>query len=534
MQAQPLHVLLVEDSAGDARLLSEQLKEVESPQLALVHVQTLREATERARLGDVDVLLLDLSLPDAQGLGTVVSARAACPRVPIVVLTGFDDETIAVAALKEGAQDYLVKGRFEPQLLLRAIRYAIERHRAEEAARRLAFEQAARAQAEAAERRSRFLAEAARVLAAPATYDQTLQAVVRVGLPMLGEAAVFDVLQPSGRLERGPVACADPSQEPLSLERLPTPAAVQARRAALATEPHPALGAPATLTVPLVSRDRMLGALTFVRAERYARADVELASELADRAAVALENAALQRAREEVLAVVSHDLRNPLSVITVASAALRRWGALPEEKRAAHVQKIERSAQRMNHLIRDLLDVARIDAGSFSVEARRVPVPGLLAEAEEALRPLAEEKGLRLLVAMEEGLVAQDVVVDRERLFQVFSNLVGNALKYTPEGGEVVLGAAGKGAEVRFFVKDSGPGIAPGHIPHLFDRFWRARQGDREGAGLGLAIAKGVVNAHGGNIWVESEPGCGAMFCFTLRAVRTPALDAGMAANDAG
>jgi signal transduction histidine kinase len=180
------------------------------------------------------------------------------------------------------------------------------------------------------------------------------------------------------------------------------------------------------------------------------------------------------------------------------------------------LEVIQRSATRANRLIQDLLDVARIQAGGLAVDPVAVDVHSLVTEAMEAATPLATAAQLRVVTDAPTDLPA--VASDRERVLQVFANLIGNAIKFTPKGGEIrILSCVDPGAgEARFTVADTGPGIPPEHLDHVFDRYWQAKSTAKLGTGLGLSIAKGIVEAHGGRIWVESPPGSGAQFNFTL------------------
>jgi PAS domain S-box-containing protein len=221
------------------------------------------------------------------------------------------------------------------------------------------------------------------------------------------------------------------------------------------------------------------------------------------------------RARDEVVAVVSHDLRNPLGTIA-AAAGLMLELELPPEKRHEHLRMIVRATERMNRLIGDLLDVARIESGGLSVATEVVEIQPLLEEAVELLEPLAQEKGLGLFVQVTPGVRA--VRADRDRMLQVLSNLVGNAVKFSRHGGVRLSVERGPENTAVFAVADTGPGIPPEAAEHVFDRFWRQNQADRQGAGLGLAIVRGIVLAHGGKVWVESKVGEGSIFFFTLPA----------------
>ncbi|HEU0053153.1 MAG TPA: HAMP domain-containing sensor histidine kinase, partial [Longimicrobium sp.] len=210
-----------------------------------------------------------------------------------------------------------------------------------------------------------------------------------------------------------------------------------------------------------------------------------------------------------------HDLRNPLNAVLTGAAILDELGDpdrwTERERRQLHA--IRNSAQQMASLIQDLVEVVAMEAGSRALVPERVEPEALLEGVAELYGEVAARQGIRL-TARPASLPA--VWADRGRLLQVFGNLLGNALKFTPAGGSVTLGGAAQGGSVRFFVADSGPGIPPEHLPRVFDRFWQARRGERGGVGLGLAIARGIVEAHGGRIWVESAPGSGSTFFFTV------------------
>jgi signal transduction histidine kinase len=224
-------------------------------------------------------------------------------------------------------------------------------------------------------------------------------------------------------------------------------------------------------------------------------------------------------AREQMLGVVAHDLRNPLAAAQFAAAAIVR--VLPDDACSAPARKaaltVEFAVQRAVRLIRDLLDVTRLEAGTLLFERRPLSARELVGEVTDTLAQVASERALELQADVERGL--PPVLADSERLFRVFSNLVENAAKFTPSGGRIRIGARRDETNVRFSVADTGAGIAAEDVPYLFDRFWQGRPTDRRGAGLGLAIAKGIIDAHGGHIWVESTPGRGSTFYFTIPIV---------------
>ncbi|WP_240359004.1 ATP-binding protein [Pyxidicoccus trucidator] len=224
------------------------------------------------------------------------------------------------------------------------------------------------------------------------------------------------------------------------------------------------------------------------------------------------------RSREETLAIVSHDLRSPLTTISAAAELLQR--ALGGDERDARMRKqtdsIRRSVSRMNRLVGDLLDLASIDSGSLSLEPRPHLAEELVQEVRETFEPQAAEKGVTLQTDIASDL--PPVPCDKGRILQVLGNLISNAVKFTPPGGSVRVRAEpepGTGS-VRFSVADTGPGIPPEAQPHIFDRYWHAAQKRREGHGLGLSIAKGIVEGHGGHIQLESPPGAGSTFSFAL------------------
>jgi len=449
-----------------------------------------------------------------------------------------------------GAAAFVVRSahRFEDDervflaVLARQAAQALLRARAFEA------EHAARAAAEAAERRAAFLAEASAILSSSLDWEATMTTAARLAVPAIADWCAVDVpesLAPGGR----PVVVThvDPAKVALA-QRLrerypPDPAGATGAAAVLRTgrsELYPEIpdallrraardaemlaalrevGLTSAMIVPIRARGRTLGAVTLVAAEsgrRYGPADLAMAEELGRRAGVALDNARLYddaqraiRGRDDVLAIVSHDLKNPLESVMLSASMLLRGPESPRVRRYA--EAMQRSVARMDRLIRELLDLSSLDAGRFRVEARPEPLEEVIGEALAVLAPLALEKDIALRA---EGLpLGEHVPLDRERMLQVLSNLVGNALQYAPRGGNVVVRPALATAHVQVEVQDDGPGIPPEDLPRVFDRFWKGRAG---GTGLGLSIARGIVEAHGGRIRAESRVGAGTTFVFTL------------------
>jgi signal transduction histidine kinase len=217
----------------------------------------------------------------------------------------------------------------------------------------------------------------------------------------------------------------------------------------------------------------------------------------------------------EVLAVVSHDLRNPLSTVH-AGTLLLADESQTREQRAEVVQIIRRSLERMDRLVRDLVEVSALDGGrGLRVDPRPHDLGPLMEEARRAQSAQAERAGLRLELDVP---VHALVLADGDRVVQILGNLLGNAIKFTPRGGRVRLAARASGTGMEVSVDDDGSGLTAEEAEHVFDPFWQAERTARLGTGLGLKIAKALVEAHGGRIRVESRPGAGTTFAFTLQA----------------
>ena len=377
-----VRVLLVEDNPADVDLIQEALEEgaldpaFAGSALRLEQVDRLATALERLKAGEIDVVLLDLSLPDSHGFSTFVRLVRAAPRTPIVVLSGLDDEAMAIRAVREGAQDYLVKGQVDGKTLTRSIHYAVERKHAEDERARLA-----QAQAEA-------------------------------------EASL--------------------------------------------------------------------------------------------------------RARDETLATISHDLRTPLTSIRGLAQLLRRrlerGAAMSAEEISDRLGRIEEQTVLMARMIDDLLDVARIEAGRpLDLRREACDLVGLVQKSAADVQRTTEQH--RLHVSAQEGPIVG--LVDSARLERVVLNLLTNAVKYSPDGGEIELTVRpedGSGRWAVLEVRDGGIGIPPEDLPRIFERFYRASNvGDQlRGTGLGLAGARQIVEQHGGEISVSSEPGAGTTFTVRL------------------
>lgn len=397
------------------------------------------------------------------------------------------------------------------------------------------------------ENEQRTLAELGGILGS-LDYKDTLQLTLKIAVARLADFAVLFVREePGNELHRVAATARDPElawaaelmmelpnnplpshpvwrvldeQRPLLMDLDPE----QYEKVAQSPEHLRALQAAkprSTLIVPLAIAGKCLGALGMSRgAGRFDAQDLHLAEVVAQRCTLFLENVRLlraerraTRARDEVLEIVAHDLRNPLNAITLRLQLMLRRSIESNvwQESAKNIQDI---CQRMNRLIQDLLDVNRIEAGAVSMTLELVVPEQLVAEALEMQEPLAAAAHCKLRSDVTAGLPA--VLADRRRMLQVFQNLIGNAIKFTPAGGQITVGATANDRAVEFRVSDTGVGIQAEHLKNLFERFWQADRTDRRGVGLGLAIAKKITEAHGGRIWVQSAPGRGTTFFVSI------------------
>jgi PAS domain S-box-containing protein len=401
------------------------------------------------------------------------------------------------------------------------------------------------------ENEQRFLADLGAALATTLDYEETGSRLAEVVANGVSDFCIVDLVDDDGEMRRLRAVSRDPSRTLIcnALEQVPLGAkhppaiqsAVESRQPVVVQHPSfQDVAAPARsadqiealravnlhslMILPLIAHGRLLGTISFLFATpcpQDAGENLRLAQDIAHRAVLALDNARLYRAaqraikaRDEVLGIVAHDLRNPLAMILMQARLLQRHGSQPERRSQDSGDAIRHAATRMDRLIQDLLDATRIEAGGLTIEPRRVNVAEVTSDAVRVEEPLASSMSLEIRLDLEQDL--PDVWADRDRLFQVFENLIGNAIKFTPPGGSITVGAARQETDVLFWVKDTGVGIDIGDQPHVFDRFWQGRAKERGGAGLGLPIVKGIVEAHGGRVWVDGALGQGSTFRFMI------------------
>jgi PAS domain S-box-containing protein len=424
----------------------------------------------------------------------------------------------------------------------------------EERAALLEREREARARAESAEANQRFLSEATAILASSLEYQKTLERITALAVPRLADWCSVDLVGEDGKLRTVSIAHADPDKVAIARElaerysvrpqapygapevtrsgrpqlnrEIPDSLLVQVAQNERHLEVLRELGLASYIVVPLSVKDRVFGALSLATGResgrRYGPAELEVATHLGRRAGLAIENARLYREaqeavrlRQQVLAIVSHDLRNPLGVVRVAAdGVLKRARDQKDPKLTKQIETIRRATSRMDHLIGDLLDMASIHVGKLKIERRPYPADALVQEAVEPYESIAAEQGIVLTTDVDVPNLNADC--DRDRVLQVFSNLLGNAFKFCGRGAAITVRARPDAAEIRFEVADTGPGIPPDEREHIFEAYWSADRHGKKGTGLGLFIARGAIEAHGGKLWVDSTPRRGTTFSFTL------------------
>ena len=541
----------------------------------ILDAHDIREALAIIADTIVDVVLLDGPGGDDEANAAIRQLRRVAPHVPIVIATDAPHESLAFQAVQAGAQDYVIKELDDGRVVWRAIRHAVERAALgrrrdalliREHDARLAAEEAredadrARAKAEQLEHRASFLADASAALSATLDPRARLAAATQLAVPMLAEAAAAFIANDEGMLDLvelrtgGSPAVTSLLTEVRALAAGTTvenlldtgrrrgcvifDAATESVREAVAGARAGGSSAKDHMCVliPLQARDRTLGVLTLILGNRQCQdlvADCALAQAFAARVAAAVDNACLYdasrratRTRDQVLGIVSHDLRNPLSAIGLCANALRRSELLTADERQHLVSTIHGAVQWTQRLLGDLVDVASLEAGQLSLNPCRVDPIVVLGRTLDLFDHDANGVSLRLAADVPEWLPA--IAADEERVLQVLGNLISNARKFTAPGGSITLGAGVTGGAVRFFVSDTGPGIPAHDQGHIFDWYWRATHERTErGTGLGLAIAKGIVEAHSGRIDVESTPGRGTTFSFTIPLARASAAITG-------
>jgi signal transduction histidine kinase/DNA-binding response OmpR family regulator len=534
-----MRVLLVEDNDDDALLIGESLS---GTTIDLERAERLSTALARFNPEKFDAVLLDLSLPDGRGLDTIRRLRSQIAAVPIVVLTGLNDEEAAMRAVEEGAQDYLVKGQADGLLLARSLRYAIQRHKAEENLKE----------------RNRELLILQKIsetilgsLGIEAVLEKILEETIASDSFDLGNIRLLDgsgeMLQvvasrgyrdPDSALGHRALARTRESRQSKFGERLfREPCVEEQLQQCTGFRTLKKEGVQSFVIVPVRAGGEVMGTLQLASRtpRKFKSEEVNLLQTIGNQLGIAVQKAQLheetvrqalelERANQlqaDFTAMIAHDLRSPLmNIMGVAEVMVAgMFGSVSKEQKK-WLGRIQSNSQSLVDLVSDFLDVSKLESGYIDLSRETVNLTGLIQKNIDSYRVLALNKRISIQDTVDPSLIA--IHADPRRLEQVLSNLISNAIKFSREDSEVEVGAAlVDAARVKVWVRDNGVGIAANEIGRIFEKY---RQGDNvkhsthRGTGLGLVICKMIVEAHGGRIWVESFEGRGTTFSFSLPA----------------
>lgn len=530
-------VLLADDNAD----MRQYVKRLLEPIYRIEAVADGAEALSFARQQKPDLILSDVMMPKLDGFELLRGLRAdlATQNVPVIMLSARAGEESRVEGLQAGADDYLVKP-FSARELLARVKAHVDLNLMRQEARRQAT----------------FLAQASETFIESLDYETTLKSLARIAVQHLADWCVIDIVDEKGELRRVAAAHRDSAKEQLLIElqqqfppdwnsTQPSPRVVRTGRSELVEEMTDALisrraknnhhkellkkiGLTSYMAVALTARGNKLGAINLCLSDdnrRYSQDDLKLAEEIGRRAAIAIDNARLyyvaqdaNRIKDEFLATVSHELRTPLSAV-LGWSRLLKTGKLDAKGSEQAVEAIERNARAQVQLIEDLLDISRIISGKLRLDVRAVDMVDVIRAAIDAVRPAADAKNIHIQSGLNQW--SDDIVLgDPSRLQQVVWNLLSNAIKFTPMDGQVQITLARINSHLEIKVSDTGQGINPEFLPHIFERFRQADSSTTRqhgGLGLGLAIVRHLVEMHGGEIRVNSAgEGKGATFTVSL------------------
>ncbi|PSB25544.1 hybrid sensor histidine kinase/response regulator [Stenomitos frigidus ULC18] len=491
-----LTILLVEDNSADADLLIESLStDSFSKAWQFIHVERLGKALQCLEQQSVDVVLLDLSLPDSHGLDGITQMQTVAPYVPIVVLTGRDDTEMAIQAVAKGAQDYLVKGQISTQLLTRAIRYAIERTQI--------FKQL-----KASECRFR------------AVFDQTFQFMVLLSPDGIVlelnqalanvEASRLDALLHSPIWETERWGYAEPIQQWM---KNAIAAAAQGQIVRDEIQVLSTQGELRWLDFSLKPLKDETNKVVLLIAESRDISDRKLIE--AKMLQTLEQQQALNQLKSDFVAMSSHEFRTPLTTIRMATELLEKYShKLTEAKRAQHFERIYAAIASMLHLLDEVLLLGKVDAGGLHYEPAPLELTTYCHDLIETLQLTTKSNHKIIFHCSDEPIQGE---MDQSLIHHMLTNLLSNAIKYSPDQGAVWLDVNCQSDCVKFQIKDEGMGIPLQDQQHLFETFYRANNvGKIQGTGLGLAIVKKCVELHQGQIQLSSDVGIGTTVTIML------------------
>jgi signal transduction histidine kinase/FixJ family two-component response regulator len=521
------------------------------------------DAITTVTTGRFDLVLTDINLPGVDGLEVVRAAKAADKDTVVILITGYASTTTAIDALRQGAYDYITKpfdlwetakaierGLESRNLILENRRLIVELGRAN--AELQEHEEILRRKVERATYRLGTLYEAGKAMSLSLSLQATCDVVVAQAARVTGSRACLLFLHDQGSDDFEAIAGVGVPPDRYQKLRFAMGVGyhgqvVQSAAPALVTGVSEAVGveevlaalrAENALIVPLLSNESVIGTITAINMEggpEFTGDDAEGLKMLASQAAIAVTNAILyertkelDRLKSDFVAVVSHEVRTPLTSINGSLELLgdERFHQLPAPQKEL-LGICQANTQRLISLINDILDFSKLESSRLSLNFEQMDVERVLVEAVENIRSLAGSRGVELDLKIDPSAGA--VEADPMRVGQVATNLIGNAIKFSPEEGRIEVFASGDSSTVTVSVKDYGKGIAQRDINRLFQRFAQLDSSTTRkagGTGLGLVISKGIVEQHGGKIWVESALGKGSTFSFSLPRQRPVELAA--------
>jgi PAS domain S-box-containing protein len=496
-----IKILLVEDNPADADLLTELLELSVGVQWELVSVEFLHQAITQLCTQPFDVVLLDFSLPDSRGLETLTRLQEVAPDTPMVVMTGLDDEAIALDSVRLGAQDYIVKGQITTQLLVRTIRYAIERSQTFQMLRE-------------SERRFRAIFDSSFQLTKLLTPEGIVLEVNETALEFTGMRAQNIIGRP---MWEQPIWQLSSNGKEQLKEGIAKAGRGEFFRREIDLSGKG--GQIVTVDFSLKPVKNETGQVLLLIAEARdisdrKRAEAEILKSLA-------REKELSELRAKFVTMVSHEFRTPLTTIQFSTGLLQdysyKWS---EAKKSTHFVRIQLAIKRMTELLEDILVIGKIEAKTLQFQ----PVS---LNLENFCRQLIEEQQLNdsnqhPIAFIHEGGNC-DVQMDEKLLQQILGNVLSNAIKYSPASSSVSLRLNCQNGKAVFQVQDRGIGIPQADLQRILETFYRATNvGTISGTGLGLAIVKRAVELHGGQLAIDSQEGRGTNFTITLPLICAP------------
>ena len=479
-----LTVLVVEDNRPDAVLIRRNLQVQTEPTFEVKIAGRLEQGLAQVDQEGLDVVLLDLDLPDSHGVETLERMLARAPHLPVLVLTGMDDEQLGVAALKAGAQDYLIKGQADSDVLVRAIRYAIQRHALR------------------------------RELATSHAQQQAILEQTQDGIIIVDEDSVVLYLNPTAEQILGlqeEDVLGQPIGLPISVRQFKEMEVVRPDGHVVAAEKRVAEIEWEGSTAYLASLRDITDRKQHEETRRTLKAKNLVLDELNE----------LNEMKSRFVEVVTHEMRTPMTAV-LSSVGLLTDGSLGQvnDSQKKFLQMIARNIDRLSRFTTEVLSLSRLDADKYVLRPRETSLLAAMTPVVELLDTTARQKGISLCLEGADSEPDLEVFADPDAVSQVITNLVSNAMAHCPSETEVVISWQElTNGFVEVLVADNGSGIPEDRLEKIFDRFYQVNRGTGpgyKGSGIGLSICKGLVEKMGGRITVGSTMGAGTTFRFTL------------------